>query len=230
MLKSLLAAAAALAVIAAPETASAQTRPTSAATPAASPYTDKLTRENATFVLVDFLTGFVPGIQTVEPRTFRANAAAFAKTSAIFKMPTIMLGDEGGFRGHFMPEVVQNAPHAVRIERHAVSAWDEPRFRAEIERIGRKKIVLGGPSIDICTLQLALDLKRAGYEPYVVVDVSGSDTVANEQAAVQRLIQAGIVVTNWGSVASEIMRDWQTAEGPEVGKLYQDYSAWGRRF
>jgi hypothetical protein len=193
-------------------------------------YTEKLTRDNATFVFVDFLTGFVPAIQTIEARTFRANVAAFGRVSAIFDIPSIRLGDEGGFRGVFMPEIMEHAPNAVHIERHAVSAWDEPRFRAEIERIGRKKIVLGGPSIDICTLQLALDLKRAGYEPYVVVDVSGSDTLANENAAIERLVQAGIVVTNWGSIASEIMGDWDTPEGALVGQLYQDYSAWGRRF
>jgi hypothetical protein len=193
-------------------------------------YTQKLTRENATFVMVDFLEGFLAGIQTIEPRTFRTNAAAFARISELFAMPTLMLGDEGGFRGAFMPEVVAHTGHALRIERHTVSAWGEPRFRDEIERIGRKKIVLGGISIDICTLQLALDLRAAGYEVFVVVDVSGSDTTLNEQAAMQRMIQAGVVMTNWGSVASELMVDWASAEGPEVGKLYQEHSAWGRRF
>jgi nicotinamidase-related amidase len=193
-------------------------------------YTSKITRENATFVLVDFLEGFLPGIQTIEPRTFRTNAAAFARISEVFRMPTLMLGDEGSFRGAFMPEVVAHTGHAVRIERHTVSAWGEPRFREEIERIGRRKVVLGGISLDICTLHLTLDLLAAGYEAYVVADVSGSDTLLNEQVAMQRMTQAGAVMTNWGSVASELMVDWQTAEGPEVGKLYQDFSAWGRRF
>jgi nicotinamidase-related amidase len=193
-------------------------------------YTDKLTRSNATFVMVDFLEGFLPGIQTIEPRTFKANAQAFARVSEIFNMPTIMLGDEGSFRGNFMPEVVAHTAHAVRIERHAVSAWQEPNFRAEIERIGRNKIVMGGISVDICTLQLALDMRKAGYTVYVVVDASGSDTLQNENAAISRMTQAGVIITNWGSVASEIMVDWATPEGPFVGQLYQEFSSWGRRF
>ncbi len=193
-------------------------------------FTSKLTPDNATFVMVDFLEGFIPGINTIEARTFRRNAEAYARLTDIFDMPTIMLGDEGGFRGNFLPEVAAYTTHAERIERHVVSAWDEPAFRDAIERIGRKKIVLGGPSIDICTLQLALDLKSAGYEPYVVVDVSGSDTYLNEQASIFRLQQAGIVVTNWGSVASELMVDWNSEEGEAIGMLYEEYSAWGRRF
>lgn len=189
----------------------------------------KLTRDNATFVLVDFLTGFMPGVRTIDHDLLRRNAEAFARLSAIFHMPTILLGDEGGFRGAFLPEVVAHTGHAKRIERSAVSAWDVPAFRDEIARIGRPKIVLGGISLDICTLHLALDLREAGYAVHVVVDVSGSDTVLNEQAAMTRLSQAGAVLTNWGSVASELMRDWASAEGPAVGTLYQELSAWGNR-
>lgn len=192
-------------------------------------YSSKLSRTNATFVLVDYLEGFVPGIQTIEARLFRRNAEAFTRVSEIFRLPTILLGDEGSFRGNFFPEVMAHARHAIAVERHTVSAWQEPRFRQEIERIGRRKIVMGGISLDICTLQLALDMIGADYEIYVVVDASGSDTELNERAAMERLVQAGAVLTNWGSVASEIMGDWATPEGPDVGKLYQEFSAWGRR-
>jgi hypothetical protein len=192
-------------------------------------YSDKLTRDNAVVILVDFLDGFFPGIKTIDHDLLRRNAEAFTKLSSIFKMPTIMLGEEGSFRGNFFPGVVANAQHAIRVERHTPSAWDEPEFRRVLGEIGRKKVILGGISLDICTLQLTLDLIEAGYEAYVVVDVSGSDTLLNEQAAIARMTQAGAVMVNWASIASEIMKDWQTQEGPEIGKLYQDYSYWGNR-
>jgi hypothetical protein len=192
-------------------------------------YSDKLTKENAIVILVDFLDGFFPGIKTIDHDLLRRNAEAFTRLSAIFKMPTIMLGEEGGFRGNFFPGVVANAGHAVRVERHTPSAWNEPEFQRVLAGMGRKKVILGGISLDICTLQLALDLIGAGYEPYVVVDVSGSDTALNEQAAMHRLTQAGVVLVNWASIASEIMEDWQTPEGPEIGMLYQNFSYWGNR-
>lgn len=192
-------------------------------------YSEKLTRDNCVVVLVDFLDGFFPGLKTINHDLLRKNAEAFTRVSKIFQLPTIMLGEEGGFRGKFFPEVVANADHAIRIERHTPSAWDEPKFRDKLAVIGRKKVLLGGISLDICTLQLAIDLLASGYEPYVVVDVSGSDTILNETAALLRLTQAGAVLVSWGSVASEIMKDWDTPEGPEVGKLYQDFSYWGNR-
>lgn len=190
-------------------------------------YTEKLNKEEVTLIMVDFLEGFVPGIRTIDKNLFYANAEALAKVGKIFKLPTIMLGDEGGFRGNFFPKVKENLPDATYIERHAVSAWDEPNFRKELERIDNKKIVLGGISIDICTTQLTLDLLNNGYQVYVVVDASGSDTNLNEMAAMLRLTQAGAVMINWGTLASELMKDWATPEGPMVGELYQKYSYWG---
>jgi nicotinamidase-related amidase len=192
-------------------------------------YAEKLDRHNAVVILVDFLDGFFPGVKTIDHDLLRRNAEAFTRLSAIFNMPTIMLGEEGSFRGNFFPGVIANAGHAVRIERHTPSAWDEPNFQAALAKIGRKKVILGGISLDICTLQLTLDLISGGYEPYVVVDVSGSDALLNEQAAMHRMTQAGAVMVSWASIASEIMKDWQTPEGPEIGKLYQDFSYWGNR-
>jgi hypothetical protein len=193
------------------------------------PYTEKLTRTNACAILVDFLDGFLPGIKTIPHGLLRKNAEAFARLTAIFDLPTIRLGEEGGFRGSFFPEVLAAAPHAIPVERNVPSAWDEPRFRETLAGFGRKKVLLGGFSLDICTLQLALDLRANGYEPYVVVDVSGSDTPLNEFAALLRMTQGGVVTVNWASVASEIMKDWGTPEGPLVGALYQNNSQWGNR-
>jgi nicotinamidase-related amidase len=192
-------------------------------------YSEKLTRDNCVVILVDFLDGFLPGLKTINHDLLRKNAEAFTRLSNIFNLPTIMLGEEGGFRGKFFSEVVAHADRAIRIERHTPSAWDEPMFRDKLAAIGRKKVLLGGISLDICTLQLTLDLLKAGYETYVVVDVSGSDTHLNETAALLRMTQAGAVMVSWASVASEIMKDWETPEGPAVGQLYQELSYWGNR-
>ena len=192
-------------------------------------YAEKLSRDNAAVVLVDFLDGFLPGLRTIDHLLLRKNAEALTRLSSLFNLPTLMLGEEGSFRGYFFSEVTDNAHHATRIERHTPSAWDEPTFRDAVAATGRKKIILGGISLDICTLLLTLDLIGAGYEPYVVVDVSGSDTELNQMAAMMRMTQAGAVMVTVGSIASEIMRDWQTPEGKTVGELYQENSYWGRR-
>ncbi len=190
-------------------------------------FTEKLSPDNSIFVMVDFLTGFDPGLRTIEKSTFVNNATALAKLTEIFDMPTIVLGEEGGFRGNFYPLVKEHLSKGIRVERHTPSAWDEPKFQEEIKRIGKKKIILGGISLDICTQLLTLDLLRNGYQVYVVVDASGSDQKLVEHAAMLRMTQAGATMVSWGTLASELMGDWKTPEGEAIGKLYQEHSAWG---
>jgi hypothetical protein len=121
-------------------------------------YAEKLSRDNAAVILVDFLDGFLPGLRTIDHLLLRKNAEALTRLSSLFKLPTIMLGEEGSFRGNFFREVTDHAGHAIRVERHTPSAWDEPAFQAALAVTGRKKIILGGISLDICTLLLTLDL------------------------------------------------------------------------
>jgi hypothetical protein len=177
--------------------------------------------------MVDYLTGFWPGLRSIDSVVYENNVTALAKIGAIFALPTIVLGDEGGFRGRFYPQIAAHLPHAQRIARQSPSAWKEPAFREALERAGRRKLIIAGISIDNCVLQTSLDLLRAGYEVYVVVDASGTDSRLVEDAALMRLAQAGVVMTSWVSLASELMDDWRHPTGPAVGLLYQQHSAWG---
>jgi len=190
-------------------------------------HTVKLSRSNAAFVLVDFLDGFLPGLKTIDHHLLRKNVEAFVRLGSIFDMPTIQLGEEGGFRGKFFKELTDHNGHVEAIERHTPSAWDEPAFVKAVKRIDRPKWIVGGISLDICTTLLAIDMLNAGYEIYVVTDVSGSDTALNQMAAMMRLSQAGAVMTSWACIASEIMLDWETPEGPKVGELYNQLTMWG---
>lgn len=192
-------------------------------------YTEKLTPTNCALVMVDYLTGFDPGLNTISRAEFGHNARALAKMSNIFKLPTIVLGEEGSFRGKFYPLVYEflRGPNHVSVERHTPSAWDEPAFQRELKKTGKKKVIVGGISLDICTQLLTLDLLRAGYDVYVVTDCSGTDQPIAEMSAMLRMTQAGAVMVTWGTLASEIMKDWQSPYGNDVGKLYMEESSWG---
>lgn len=189
-------------------------------------YLEKLSKSNSTLVMVDYLTGFDPGLKTIEKNLYNHNVTALAQIGQIFKLPTVILGDTGSFRGNFYPLLKKYLPDAPQLERHAPSAWTEQSFRDFLKNAGRKKIIIAGISIDNCALQTSLDLLKNGYEVYVVVDASGTDEHLVEQAAMIRLTQAGAVMVTWVSIASEIMGDWQSPEGAAVGKLYQDHSNW----
>lgn len=193
------------------------------------PFSTRLTPETCCAVLVDYLDGFLPGIRTADPEAYEASVQGFLRTAKLFDLPTIVLGDEGGFRGDFFPFVRELFPegqytYAGRTTPSAMRSGDLAEWLAEQ---GRSRVVIGGISIDNCTALTSLDMLAAGYVPHVVVDASGTESSLVEQAAMNRLSQAGAVMTNWVQLGSELLTSWESPEGPELGKLYSTYSRWG---
>lgn len=195
------------------------------------PYNDlKLSTDNCCVVFVDYLTGFLPGLRSIDRDLYERNVTGFCLSTKALELPHCVLGDEGSFRGEFFPIVKQELADAPHFGRHTPSAWGSEQFRDWIARQaadGRRKIVLGGISIDNCTSLTALDLLDEDYEVYVVVDVSGAESILVEQAAIHRLVQAGAVPSSWVQFACEAMGDWNTPQGSLIGRIVSDHSRWG---
>ena len=190
-------------------------------------YTERLTPDNAVFVAVDYLTGFQPAIRTMDRYEYQNNLTGLSKTIETFGLPTIVLGDEGGPRGAFMPQMAEYFADAPKVARSTPSAWEEEAFRDAIAATGRRKIVFAGISTDNCTLLTGLGAMRDGYEVYVVVDVSGAESELIEDVAVTRLVQAGAVPVTWVSLGSELLVDaggWETEQGQALARIYTDHT------
>lgn len=81
--------------------------------------------------------------------------------------------------------------------------------------------VLVGIETHICVLQTALQLKDAGQQVFVVADGCCSRQKANHKNALQRLAQAGIVISNTESVLFEWLRDAKHTDFKSLSKLIQ---------
>jgi nicotinamidase-related amidase len=138
-------------------------------------------------------------------------------------LPIIVLGDEGGFRGKQLPELMEIVKGANFVPRHTPSAWREPKFVEAVKKTGRTKLIVAGITTDNCVSLLTLDALRANYDVHVVLDAGGSDNALAEAAAVNRLSHAGAVMTSWVQLASELMVDWEKPEGTAIGKIYAEH-------
>ncbi|NQY26052.1 MAG: hydrolase [Piscirickettsiaceae bacterium] len=107
----------------------------------------------------------------------------------------------------------------VIIEKTSFSCVQEDDFCKQLERFERKQIILTGMESHICILQTAFDLQTQGYQVYVVEDAISSRSKANQYNALQRLRNAGIVVTNVDSVIFEWLGDAKHPEFKTLAKL-----------
>jgi nicotinamidase-related amidase len=173
--------------------------------------------------MVDYMEKLLTTVKSHPQALMVNNATALAKIGAIFKTPVIVLGDEGERLGKFIPVIHAPIPNGVKIERHTVSAWREPKFVEFVKKTGRKNLVLAGISTDMCVSLLAIDAIRAGYNVYLVVDASGSQSAEMHQAGIDRIAQAGGVPVTWVSLAAELASDWRSTYGVPLGALYGEH-------
>lgn len=92
-----------------------------------------------------------------------------------------------------------------------VGAVEKTRFSGCVQeivdhlgRLGRHAVIIVGIESHVCVLQTALDLLRMGYLPYVCADAVSSRRPVDRDMALQRMRQAGAVVTTTESVIFEL--------------------------
>jgi len=178
----------------------------------------RLAPENTILVYVDYVTGLDNLMNTIPAQQYKNNIAAFAKFNRLFKAPTVILGEENAYYGSFLPEMAVVDHDTRRYERTTISGF-VPAFKEWLASTGRTDVLIGGISIDNCTLHTTLDLLREGYHVQVVADVSGSNSPLAEQVALMRMRDAGAVITTWLTAATELGVDFAGAYGDGLKQI-----------
>ncbi|MGH7970154.1 MAG: isochorismatase family protein, partial [Limisphaerales bacterium] len=104
-----------------------------------------------------------------------------------------------------------------------ISAWDDPKLVAAIEKTGRKNLIMAGVTIDVCLAFAAMQAVDAGYNVYGVVDASGGLDVTIRENAVARMRDHGITPINWTTVGAELQRNWTLPTGEGLGRVFHDH-------
>jgi nicotinamidase-related amidase len=55
-----------------------------------------------------------------------------------------------------------------------VNAWADPNFSGAIEATGRKNLIMGGVTTDICLVFPSISAVQLGYSVQAILDASGS--------------------------------------------------------
>jgi nicotinamidase-related amidase len=174
-----------------------------------SAYRTLLTPQNSTVIFIDHQPQMAFGVTSIDRQTLLNNTVALAKAAKAFKVPTILTTVESeSFSGHMWPQLLDVFPDQKTIERSSMNSWEDPKFVAEVERTGRKKLVIAALWSEVCLTFPALQALEAGYEVYAVVDASGGTSQVAHDMAIQRVVRAGAVPVTWQQVMLEYQRDW----------------------
>ncbi len=190
---------------------------------------ETLTADNAVFAFVDHQTGLLVNCRDQEPMVMKNNIMGLCELAKTCSIPSVVTASMAtGPNGPVMPEIREILPDAPLIDRAGeINAWHSDEFRAAIEKTGRKKLVISGIVTDVCVMFPALSAVAEGYDVYAVVDASGTWNELVLQASMHRMSQAGIKVSTWASILAEIMQDWRSEKGMELGGILASHLSYG---
>ena len=180
-------------------------------------YQERLTSDNAALLLVDHQVGLFTGVRDIPVAELKHNVVALAKAAKVLGVPTIVTATSPEMWGPIIPELME-ALHGVSIiARTTVNAFDDDRFAKAVEAAGRKKLIIAGVSTEICLAFPAIHATGIGYDAYAVIDASGTFSETKRVTGLLRMVQAGVIVTDYATVAVEILKD---NASPKAGDLY----------
>ena len=171
------------------------------------PY-DPLTSENAALVLVDHQVGLMTGVRDYSTGELKHNVVALAKAARTLKLPIVATTTaRDSMWGPTFPELVDALPGVEITDRSSVNAFDDARVARAIEATGRKKLIFAGISLEVCAAFPAITAIGRGYDAYVAVDASGTFSETKRQAGLLRMLQAGVIVSDYATLMVEILKD-----------------------
>jgi len=180
-------------------------------------YAERLTPENAALLLIDHQVGLFTGVRDIPVAELKHNVVALAKAAKVLGLPMVVTATSPEMWGPIIPELTEALSGILIINRTTVNAFDEPRFAKAVEGTGRKKLIIAGVSTEVCLALPAIHATGMGYDAYGVIDASGTFSETKRITGLMRMVQAGVVVIDYATVAVEMLKD---NASPKAGALY----------
>src|SRR5882762_8640036 len=181
------------------------------------PY-EPLTSDNAALVLVDHQVGLMTGVRDYSTGELKHNVVALAKAAKALQLPIIVTTTaRDSLWGPTFPELVEALPGVEIIDRSSVNAFDDARVADAIAATSRQKLIFAGISLEVCAAFPAITAIGKGLGAYVAVDASGTFSETKRLAGLLRMLQAGVVVSDYATLMVEILKD---NARPEASAVY----------
>jgi len=178
-----------------------------------------LTSDNAALILVDHQVGLMTGVRDLSPAELKHNVVGLAKAAKALKLPIVVTTTaRESMWGPTFPELVEALPGIEIIDRSSVNAFDDERVARAIMGTGRKKLIFAGISLEVCAAFPAMTTVGKGLDAYVAVDASGTFSETKRQAGILRMLQAGVILSDYATLMVEILKD---NGRPEAGAVYE---------
>jgi nicotinamidase-related amidase len=168
--------------------------------------------------MVDHQVGLMTGVRDYSTGELKHNVVALAKAAKALKLPVVVTTTaRDSMWGPTFPELMEALPGVPIIDRSSVNAFDDAKVAEAIAATGRKKLIFAGISLEVCAAFPAITAVGKGLDAYVPVDACGTFSKTKRQVGLLRMLQAGVIVSDYATLMVEILKD---NARPEAGAVY----------
>ncbi|MBP2551761.1 nicotinamidase-related amidase [Neorhizobium galegae] len=179
----------------------------------ATPGSKLLTPTDHTLLMIDFQSQMSFATKSIDAVNLRNNAALVANAAKGFGVSTILTTvAEKSFSGPMFNEITEAFPGQKLFDRTSMNTWEDAAVIEEINRIGKKRIVLTGLWTGVCIVGPALSAIEQGFEVFVIADACGDVTEEAHNRAMDRMVQIGAQPMTSLQYMLELQRDWARTE------------------
>ncbi len=151
--------------------------------------------------------------------------ARFAKSAGIPVVLTSSMETEA--QGPLLPELKEllSQEYEARIQRTGViNAWDDPAFAKAVRATGKKNLLMGGLTTDVCLVPPALSAKAEGFNVVALLDISAACTNIAAQNSRDLLQKSGIEIMTVTPMITSMLGNYKN---PASGGFFGAYEKEG---
>lgn len=164
-------------------------------------------------MMIDYQPQTVFATASIDGIALRNNVCLIANAAKVFSVPTILttLSAEA-FGGSLLDEARTALPEAPIFDRSTMNCWEDSSVVAEVNRLGKDRIVMSGLWSGVCVAGAALSALDQDFDVYVITDASGDVSEEAHERAVERMVQVGARPITALQYLLELQRDWARTE------------------
>ncbi len=166
----------------------------------------QLDPEQCALIVVDIQEKLFPPIWHKEQMV--RNSQLLIRLARILKIPALVTTQYAKGLGGTVSEIASLLPESAPIDKLMFSCFGSELFCSLLKRLPgqRNTVLLCGMEAHICVMQTALAALREGYLVHVAADAVSSRTESNWRIGLDRMRDAGAVISSAEMMIYELLR------------------------
>ena len=151
--------------------------------------------------------------------TLFKNICILIQSAKILNVPILWCQQVPAALGPTIPQIAELLTDNQPINKSCFSCCGCEEFIGNLEKSGRRQILLSGLETHVCVYQTAADLLAKGYSVDCVADAVSSRTLDNKQIGLQRIAAEGARITSAELALFEILKSADHPHFKQIAKL-----------